>query len=88
MRRRGGGRDAGEVAGAARGGRGRPRTREGARTRAQENLRARSIEKVLEREEEWDGGGERPGAAGTGDFEPERMADGEGVSPFQSLRGF
>lgn len=46
MRRRGGGRGAGGVLRAAQGGRGRPRTSEGARARAQENLRARSIAKV------------------------------------------
>lgn len=50
MRRRGGGREAGGVVGAAQGGWGRPRTSEGARARAQENLRERSIEKVSERE--------------------------------------
>ena len=50
------------MAGAASGRRGRPRTREGARASAQENLRERSIEKVLEQAEEGDvsdGGGER-----------------------------
>jgi hypothetical protein len=50
MRRPGGRRDAGALTGVARGGRGRPRTRDGARARAQENLRERSIEKVLEGE--------------------------------------
>jgi hypothetical protein len=56
MRRPGGRRDAGALTGVARGGRGRPRTRDGARARAQENLRERSIEKVLEGEG-WGGGG-------------------------------
>lgn len=57
MRRRGGGRGAGGVVREAQGGRGRPRTSDGARARAQENLRARSIEKVPGQE----GGGAEAG---------------------------
>jgi hypothetical protein len=60
MRRRGGELGAGGVVGAAQGGRGRPRTSDGARARAraQENLRERSIDMVPG--QEWRCGGRRP----------------------------
>ena len=61
MRRRGVGRGAGVVVRAAQGGRGRPRMSEGARARAQENLRERSIEKVPGTRG-WSGGGAEAGA--------------------------
>ena len=74
------------MAGAASGRRGRPRTREGAPASAQENLRERSIEKVLEPAEEWDGGGERS-AVGAGDWRFGVGKDGRWQRGFERFLG-
>jgi hypothetical protein len=66
MRRRGGELGAGGVVRAAQGGRGRPRTSDGARARAQENLRERSIDMVPG--QEWRSGGRRPEGVDCGDW--------------------